>query len=933
MSKSRLRSCTYGCLLLYFLLFFLMFSFPTFAAESQSKTVRVGWYEDSYNITGKHGERSGYNYEYEQAVAAYTGWTYEYIEAGWPELMEMMQKGEIDLMGDVSYTEERAETMLYSELPMGQEKYYLYADLKNTDISALDLTTLNGKRIGLLEGSVQATQFYEWEKEHHLHLQHVFIKGREDSQQKMADHELDCVVATETPLWSDAGMSTIATIGESGIYFVINKNRPDLKESLDTAMRKMENDNPFYADELYKKYLLSVSTPVLSSEEQDWLKQHGKIRIGYLKHDSGFSDVEPKTGVLTGVINDYVKFAADCLGEQCLKFQLLGFDTQAEEIQALQDGTIDLVFRFSQNPYVAEQKGVILSNTVMEVPLAAVTARYSFDEGEKNTVAIEKGNLSLKWHIAYYYANWDIVEYDSVEDAEKAVRDGLADCFLTKAGQLKKYMEDSKLRCIFLIEPYKTSFAVKRENTVLLSILNKTLQTLQSSMLTGALSMYDNRAQKVTVMDFIKDNLQVVATVFLATFALILIVVLGLLRKARIAEEKAKNAQLEAENANAAKSTFLFNMSHDIRTPMNALLGYNQLMKKELTDPKLLDYEEKIEQSGTLLLSIINHVLDMARIESGKMELDENYCKVGDILKEVCGSFEVEAKKKEISLTYETKVEHKHILCDITKVQEILLNLISNAVNYTPAGGTVNITSQELPCDQEGFVRIQTEVMDNGIGISKAYLPIMFDSFTRERNTTMGKVAGTGLGMPIVKKMVAMMGGSIEVESEVGKGSKFTLTLQHRIADKRYYEQQPEGSPVVNKTAVLKGKRILLAEDNDLNAEIAMTLLEDIGLEIHRVEDGVQCVTEIEQQPAGSYDLILMDIQMPNMDGYKATQTIRALADQEKAKIPIVAMTANAFEEDKKMAFSMGMNGHIAKPISIEKVEEVLISILTNDDK
>lgn len=259
-----------------------------------------------------------------------------------------------------------------------------------------------------------------------------------------------------------------------------------------------------------------------------------------------------------------------------------------------------------------------------------------------------------------------------------------------------------------------------------------------------------------------------------------------------MAEEKAKVAMQTAENANAAKSQFLFNMSHDIRTPMNALLGYNQLMKKEITDSKLLHYLDKMEQSGNLLLSIINNVLDMARIESGKTELDENYNEIGMVLSEICEAFDVEAKKKGICFTYKRQVTNKHIMCDITKVQKIFINLISNAIKYTPVGGSVTVSVQEITCDKEGFVRIKTQVSDTGIGMSKEYLPSLFNSFSRERNTTDGKVAGTGLGMSIVKELVDLMDGTIEVESELGKGTRFTVILEHRIADEKYYEQKAE---------------------------------------------------------------------------------------------------------------------------------------------
>ena len=387
-----------------------------------------------------------------------------------------------------------------------------------------------------------------------------------------------------------------------------------------------------------------------------------------------------------------------------------------------------------------------------------------------------------------------------------------------------------------------------------------------------------------------------------------------------------------AESANAAKTNFLFNMSHDIRTPMNAILGYTQLMKEELTDPKLLHYQEMIEQSGNLLLSIINNVLDMARIESGKMELDENYSEAGNIIGGVCKVFEVEAKKKNLTFEHVVNVQHTHIMVDATKMHEIFTNLMSNAVKYTPPGGKVSIYTEELPCEREGYVCIRSDITDTGIGMSREFLPHLFDSFSRERNTTAGKVVGTGLGMAIVKSLVDLMGGTIEVESELGKGTTFSVTLTHRLADEHYYEKKTLKDEA-EKDSDFSGRHILLAEDNELNAEIAMVILEGMGFTVDHVEDGIYCVDKLVQEPADTYDLILMDIQMPNMDGYKATRVIRQINDPAKANIPIVAMTANAFEEDKRKAFACGMNGHIAKPIDISKVRETLKGIVRSAEQ
>ena len=406
----------------------------------------------------------------------------------------------------------------------------------------------------------------------------------------------------------------------------------------------------------------------------------------------------------------------------------------------------------------------------------------------------------------------------------------------------------------------------------------------------------------------------------------------SLIKKERMQEEKLKKAYDAAKSANKAKTEFLNNMSHDIRTPMNVILGYNQLMKSLLTEPKQLDYQKKIEQSGKLLLSIINNVLDMARIESGNMKVDENFEIVGEVVDEILSTFSSEAEEKGIHLSSSMQVTHKNILCDSTKIRKIYVNLVSNAIKYTPRGGNITITVEELPCEKEGYMKVKSEIKDTGIGMSKEYLPTLFEPFSREHNTTTGKVGGTGLGMAIVKKMVDLMGGSIEVESEPGKGTIFTFTLMHKIADKKYYSRKIETAESSDSVEKLRGKHVLLAEDNNLNAEIAVAVLEKTGLVIDRVEDGIQCVSRIEQLPSETYALILMDIQMPNMDGYKATQCIRHLNDKKKAKIPIIAMTANAFEEDKKRAIDAGMNGHIAKPIEIDKLVSEILKYTEKDD-
>ena len=939
LTSVRTKQCICMILSILFIYMLVCVPIPVKAAEEETsgKVVRVGSFEDTFNYVNEQGVRKGYGYELLETLAGYTGWKFEYVPCSWEECFELLQNGEIDLIGDISYQEERTDEMLFSDMPMGEEKYYLYADLNNTDISSSDLKLLNGKKVGVLKGSQPEKMLTEWEQKYGLETEHVNVSGNTDVEKKMASHEIDCFVSLEESIWAGQGISTVSCIGKSDIYFAINKERKDIKEELDSAMHALEEDRPFYSAELYKRYFSINYAPVISKEEKEWLEEHGAIRMGFLNGDPGVSTMNLSSGELSGAISDYIQYAADCLENYELQFQLVGYDDQKELIQALQENEIDMIFHFNQQPNIAEEYQFACTDTTWTYNLSAVTNQHPFNENESNRVALDKNAYSIKKYIEYYYPQWEIIECDSNAAAAELVDKGEADFLISRSGSTEEYNSKYKFYNVPLSNPEQACFAVNSGNKYLLSVLNKTLKVMPENLLTGSISMYAKESEKVTFADFIKDNLRAVSLICLAAIAIVLLMILGLLRESRRAENVAKKAAEDtrelneklrieaekAENANKAKTNFLNNMSHDIRTPMNVILGYNQLMKEGLTDPKLLDYQKKIELSGKLLLSIINNVLDMARIESGKMEIDENVERMGDILEEVDSVFASAAKEKNIQIKSEMHVTHRKVVCDGTKIREILSNLVSNALKYTPDGGTVTIKVQELPGDKEGYVKIKTEVADTGIGMSKDYIPLMFDSFSRERNTTIGKVSGTGLGMSIVKRMIDMMGGTIEVESEPGKGSCFTVILQHRIADEICEEKKSNLKQDVSEK-ILKGKRILLAEDNDLNAEITMTVLEKEGLLIDRVWDGVQCVDQIDQMPAGTYDLILMDIQMPKMDGYQATKQIRQFADKEKAGIPIIAMTANAFQEDVQASLDAGMNAHIAKPVDTQILKETI---------
>ena len=903
---------------------------------------------DTFNYVDKNGVRRGYGYELLQALAGYTGWKFEYVKCDWSNCFDKLENGEIDIMGDISYTDEREQRMLFSDEAMGEEKYILYADLSNMDLGMSDFKSMDGKRVGVLMDTEPEIMLTEWENKNGIHTEHVNVNNDDDVEKKLANHEIDCFVSLEESIWSEQGISSVTTIGKSGIYFAINKERSDIKTELDYAMRQLEQDSPFFKADLYKKYFTLDYIQVLTGKEKVWVEEHGGIQIGFLNNDPAIFSMDEETGKLTGMLAEYISYAKDCLGNQTLEFNIHAYDDYDEMIQALQNREIDMIFYAGRNPYFAEQNGYALTNTAWTYSLMAVTDEEKFDENKVHTVAVPKEKYALKQHIAFSYPEWKLVDCDSLDNAADMVIQGKADCFLMGASQALIYDNSQKFKSVPLTKTMEACFTVREGEGSLLSILNKTIKAMPSDMLTSALAIYDSTADKVTFSDFIKDNL----LVFLATVGFLALSIIGiilvLLRKARKAEAVAKlaakdtkklNDKLEialkkAEDASLAKTRFLNNMSHDIRTPMNAILGYAQLMENELKGkdmPETLEHLEKMQQSGNLLLSIINNVLDMARIESGRMELDENYCRIEDVRKSLFAVFDEKARKKNIVLHYTMNVEHEHVLTDVTKVKEIFVNILSNAIKYTPSGGSVMMSVDELPCDEPGYMIVRNRVSDTGIGMSQDYMTKIFDAFTREQNTTKSKIAGTGLGMSIVRKYVDLLGGTIDVESELGKGSTITVTLKHKIADESYYvkkhiEESGTGSEI------LEGRNILLAEDNDLNAEITEAILERAGIKTERVEDGIQCVNMIEKMPADTYDMILMDIQMPKMNGYKATQAIRRLPDKDKACIPIIAMTANAFEEDKRDALAVGMNGHIAKPIELDKLLSMLSEVIRQQE-
>lgn len=906
--------------------------------EAPKKTIRVGALGDTFNYVTENGMRKGYSYELLETLAGYTGWNFEYVDCNWTDCFEKLKNGEVDILGDIAYTEERTDMMLFSDGPMGVEKYYLYANFSSDDISSADFKKLNGRRIGVLLGAKPEAMLTEWELKNELKTIHVNIESREDALAKLENGEIDCFVSLDGPFWADKDVSIITRIGKSNIYFAINKDHPEIKKDLELAMRQLEEDRPFYLSDLYKQYFSSDYTPVLSSEEKSWLEEHGAIRMGFLVNDVGASVLDPSNGTVTGAITDYIQYAVESLGKQELAFTLMGYDSYEEEIEALKKNEIDMIFHFHQNLNAMEKYHFACTNTTWTYNLIAVTNKPHFNENDEKRVAISKDNMSFREHIEYYYPQWNVLEYDTDKEMIEAVKSGEADFFVTGVTIASKYSRDPVFYSVPLLYSEKAAFAVNSGNRNLLTILNKTLKAMPNNMLTSSLAMYENNSRKITFADYIKHNLLTVSIVSIVTVLIVMTVILVLLRKARKAEaiatraaihtqelnEKLQVAVEKAESANNAKSTFLFNMSHDIRTPMNAIIGYANLASRHIDDPERLKrYMNNIQACGQNLLSLLNDVLDLARIENNKTEMEYVISDIGADFETWVMMFLNQAEEKKQTINKTKHLLYPYVYVDVSHLSEIFINIISNAIKYTNTGGVINCDISQTPGKKNGWCDVIITVKDNGIGMSDQFLKHIYEPFERERNSTISRIEGSGIGMGIVKRLVELMDGSVDVQSKIGEGSAFTVTIPCKIASKE--ESIAKRDKGTHDKASLVGARILVVEDNDINAEIATELLEEEGCIIERACNGVECIDMLEKADNSYYAMILMDIQMPVMNGYDATRKIRRMKNQNKAQIPIIAMTANAFTEDRQMALDVGMNDHVSKPIDMNILVPIMM--------
>ena len=891
----------------------------TQAMKEENKTVRVGYFPYANFQEGGYGEhKQGAGYEYLQKISYITGWKYEYVYGSFKECLDMLADGEIDLLGSVSYTPERAESIDYSTYAEGTERYWIYTREEHANLADGDLKQMNGCRIGATDGSYQKELLEKWLDSNQIQAEVVGCKDYDEMIEKLDADELDALVVPALSVNSD--FIAIANIGAGDCYFGVSKSRPDLLEELNSALEEINNTETDYSSKLYARYEgKAVINYALNKEEKQWLDAHeNTICVGYLKDNLPFCGEE--NGKLTGILGTVL----DTVQEKYkITIKAVPCSTGEQMNEALQSGEIDIAGPIIQDLYTQEQFQVILTDEIFDITPVVIYKGNEY-RSSLSTIAATDTSLYSELMVSFLFPDAEIKQYDTQEECLEAVANGKAGATVIPSSKINLLNESPMTKSLSFAEMAKRqelALFTKRENRRAATIINKAIEQ-SSNVLNGVVLAQNSVSEKkMTLQDvFAEYGGLAVGVSFVIVFVLLLLVYsLSVSRKKQM--EALKEAQ-DANAANIAKTTFLNHMSHDIRTPMNAIVGFTDIAMKRKPNKEVENCLKKIRQSSEYLMTLINDVLDISRIESGKLEYKPVPADLRDIINTVSSIARGYMENRDLNFCVSREeLKTPYVMADELRIREVLLNIISNAVKFTKDGGTISFVAENCPGNDEHHVIVRYRISDTGIGMSEEFQSRIFDEFTQENDGARTSYKGTGLGMAIAKKYVDLMGGKIEVSSRQGIGSTFTVEIPLRIAEQVLTEKEEK----LRKDMDLHGLHVLLAEDNDLNAEIAVSLLEEQGMIVTRAADGKSALLQFCNTAPGTFDLILMDIMMPEMNGYETTKAIRNLSDRPDGKeIPIIAMTANAFAEDVQAALDAGMDDHVAKPMDMD----ILISAI-----
>lgn len=892
----------------------------TQAIEEENKTVRVGYFPYANFQEGGFGEhKQGVGYEYLQKISYITGWRYEYVYASFKECLDMLADGEIDILGSVSYTPERAESIDYSTYAAGTERYWIYTREDHMNLTEGDLKQMNGCHIGVADGSYQKELLGKWLDSNQIQAETVVCKGYDEMIEKLDADELDALVVPELSVNSD--FIAIANIGASDCYFGVSKSRPDLLKELNSAQEEINNTEPDYSSELYARYEgKAVINYALNKEEKQWLDAHeNTIRVGYLKDNLPFCGEE--NGKLTGILGTVL----DTVQEKYeITIKAVPCSTGVEMNEALQSGEIDIAGPIIRDFYTQEQFQVVLTDAIFDITPVVIYKGNEYSNS-LSTIAATETSLYSGLMVSLLFQDAEIIQYDTQEECLEAVADGKVGATVIPSSKINLLNESPLTQSLSFAEMAKRQelgMFTTRENRRAATIINKAIEQ-SSNILNGVVLAQNSVSEKEMTL---QDVLAEYADLAIGVSFVVIFVLLLLVYSLSVSRKKQMEALKEAQNANAAniaKTTFLNHMSHDIRTPMNAIVGFTDIAMKKKPDKEVEDCLKKIRQSSEYLMTLINDVLDISRIESGKLEYKPVLVDLRDIVNTVLSIARGYTENRDLNFCVSREeFKNPYVMADELRIREVLLNIISNAVKFTKDGGTISFAAENCPGNDEHHVIVRYRISDTGIGMSEEFQTKIFDEFSQENSGARTSYKGTGLGMAIAKQYVDLMGGKIEVSSRQGIGSTFTVEIPLLIAEHVRTEKEEK----LRKDMDLHGLHVLLAEDNDLNAELAVDLLEEKGMIVTRTADGKSALAQFCNTAPGTFDLILMDIMMPEMNGYETTKAIRNLPDRpDGKKIPIIAMTANAFAEDVQAALNAGMDDHVAKPVDMS----ILIAVIT----
>lgn len=1062
-----------------------------FKAHAESMTVRVGYFHNEGLLFSSNSGnyKSGYGYEYLQKIAGYTGWSYEYVHDSLDNLLQRMENSEIDMIVDVSYSPEMAERVAFSDYPMGDKSFYIFAMLGNDSVGADDYKTLNGKKIGVMTDPSQIAMLQEWLGKNDLSCEIVTFNNKFDMIKLLELGNIDMVVQPDMNSFPQD--TPIAKIGNTEFYLTVSKNRTDLQEGLRAAQREIYLSSPRYNELLYNKYFSNfLENRRLSDTEQSWVSKKQVLKVGCLKDDSPFSDEgDWKNGKASGVVSLFIDNMIRKLEIPDLDVSYVLFDSYSDMLSSLKQGEIDAAFPLYGDLWLAESRQVLLSNTALSIPMVMLYKDKLSEEKMKNICVSD--NRVTSDYVRVKYSDTNVHFLPHPDKCIENLLAGANEVTITNGYRANMYVADQNryedLRHLELPERAEIVFGIRKDAPQLMGIINRGIALLPKADIDDFFMHYTASSKKYTSSDFFweyRKEIGVLFIVFIAVMISLVVVFKSRMRLAEISEQLAAvNADLQdslqnekqmkqaiedafeaANRASQAKSEFLSIMSHDIRTPMNGIIGMTSIAMSNLGDwAKVSDCLGKILSASKHLLNLINEILDMSKIEAGKIQLDEIPFNLPEQVDNIVTMINSEAQKKGHTLNVVTSIENEAVIGDSLRLRQVMMNILSNAVKYTPDGGLISFSVIEKPSNISRVACYDFICEDNGQGMSDEFRERIFEPFSREEDGRLSKVQGTGLGMTITRNIVKMMGGEITVDSAVGVGSVFSVTLflkidennaetemnrfdgmkalvvaqnemdrnsaismleklgvvsdavvspeeavravntHHEQADDYYviivvqagndsealldavrdihyetdektkiviaatdwmdYEQEARNigaNGFINKpffksrfakmfddlksesgdnvsvsplealeNLKLFGKRALLVEDNDLNAEIATEILTMTGIEVEYAADGKIAVDMVEKAEDNYYDIVFMDIQMPNMNGYEATRAIRALPRDCMKTLPIIAMTANAFAEDVMNAREAGMDEHVAKPIDVEVLYNVLVKWLS----